>query len=246
MNRPEELNSTFAVLLIALGGISVSLIAQDCDPTLPNIEGPFYRTGAPERTDLYVASEGRQLMITGTVVGYDCRPIEGAWLDFWHADSSGIYDNTSPSYAFRGQQFADDEGRYELVTNVPGEYPGRPKHLHVKVQGEVVDELTTQLYFPDDPLNDSDPWHDIELELVIELDLPDRLLVASYTFQIDEPGTGYCPGDFNEDRRIDGEDLTTLLANWGTDNPLVDLDEDGLVGGADLSALLGFWGSCFD
>lgn len=241
-----KLNLPSIAILIALGGMYTSSIAQDCDPTLPNIEGPFYRTGAPERTDLYVASEGRQLVITGTVVGYDCRPINGAWLDFWHADSSGVYDNTSPTYEFRGQQFADDSGQYSLITNIPGEYPGRPKHLHVKVQGEIANVITTQLYFPDDPLNESDPWHDTELELVIDLDLPGELLVTSYTFQIDEPGTGYCPGDFNEDRKIDGQDLSTLLANWGTDNPLVDLNEDGLIDGADLSALLGLWGNCFD
>ena len=242
MNQPRPLN----LLLIALAGTTAGSIAQDCDPTLSNIEGPFYRTGAPERTDMYVATEGRQLVITGSVVGYDCRPINGAWLDFWHADSVGVYDNTSPLYAFRGQQFADEQGQYELVTNIPGEYPGRPKHLHVKVQGEVVDELTTQLYFPDDPLNDTDPWHDIELELLVELDVPGEALITSYTFQIDEPGSGYCFGDLNEDARVDGEDLSSLLARWGTDDPYADLNQGGLTDGFDLSALLGAWGDCFE
>lgn len=39
-------------------------------------------------------------------------------------------------------------GRYTLLTLVPGLYPGRTKHLHVKVQAPRKRALTTQLFFP--------------------------------------------------------------------------------------------------
>lgn len=239
------LQGKLVVLPILLG---LALLGADsgeeCDPTIPNIEGPFYRIGAPERTDLYIPTEGPRLTIVGEVVGHDCLPIPGAWLDFWQADSLGIYDNASEDYRFRGQQFADERGEYILVTNLPGVYPGRPKHIHVKVQGEIDDVLTTQLYFPDDPLNDSDPWHDRSLEVLVIEELPDGEILATYRFQIDEPGVNPCPGDVNQDDAVDGSDLSALLGFWGTDDPSTDINGDGLVDGLDLSILLGAWGDC--
>jgi len=53
-----------------------------------------------------------------------------------------------------------------------------------------------------------------------------------------------CPADFSGDGTVDGADLGTLLAAWGTPNPQADLNDDGVVDGADLGALLAAWGSC--
>ena len=39
---------------------------------------------------------------------------------------------------------------------MPGLYPGRTRHLHVKVQAPNQPVLTTQLYFPDEPRNRAD------------------------------------------------------------------------------------------
>lgn len=235
--------TSLILALIACTGPALAA-GQECEPTLPNIEGPFYRTGSPERTDLYSEVDGPRLTIVGQVLGYDCRPIAGAWIDFWQTDGIGQYDNTSSDYRFRGHQFADDNGEWVLVTNIPGEYPGRPKHIHVKVQGEILQPLTTQLYFPNDPLNDSDHWYDRELEIEIVDELPNGDVIAIYNFQIDEPGTGFCPADLNEDGSVDGADLTELLGAWGTSDSPADLNEDGMVDGADLAELLGYWGLC--
>ncbi|MSR45357.1 MAG: hypothetical protein EXS15_08435 [Phycisphaerales bacterium] len=48
--------------------------------------------------------------------------------------------------------------------------------------------------------------------------------------------------DLNGDGLVDGLDLTTLLAAWGTASVLADLDRNGTVGGSDLTALLAAWG----
>jgi protocatechuate 3,4-dioxygenase beta subunit len=77
-----------------------------------------------------------------------------ALLDFWHADESGDYDNQG--FRYRGHQFTDAEGRYRLETIVPAEYPGRARHIHVKVQRPGGRILTTQLYFPNNPTNERD------------------------------------------------------------------------------------------
>ncbi len=59
-------------------------------------------------------------------------------------------------YRLRGHQIADDEGRFELETIVPGLYPGRTRHIHVIVRAPNGPVLTTQLYFPEEPANATD------------------------------------------------------------------------------------------
>jgi protocatechuate 3,4-dioxygenase beta subunit len=88
------------------------------------------------------------------VLSTTCQPIAHALLDFWQADSNGQYDNTG--FRLRGHQYTDNRGHYSLETIVPGEYPGRTRHIHVKVQAPNQSVLTTQLYFPGEPHNNSD------------------------------------------------------------------------------------------
>jgi protocatechuate 3,4-dioxygenase beta subunit len=97
---------------------------------------------------------GTKLIVTGYALTTDCQPIAKAWLDFWQADDQGAYDNVG--YRLRGHLFTDETGRYTLETIVPGEYPGRTQHIHVKVQAPNGPILTTQLYFPGVPGNDRD------------------------------------------------------------------------------------------
>ena len=52
-------------------------------------------------------------------------------------------------------------------------------------------------------------------------------------------------GDLNLDGCVDGQDLATLLALWGSSNPPVgDLNGDGIVAGEDLATLLANWEPC--
>jgi protocatechuate 3,4-dioxygenase beta subunit len=71
------------------------------------------------------------------------------------------YDNDG--FRLRGHQFADGRGRFGLRTIVPGLYPGRTRHIHVKVQRPHGGVLTTQLYFPGEPRNRSDGIFDAAL-----------------------------------------------------------------------------------
>jgi protocatechuate 3,4-dioxygenase beta subunit len=129
-------------------------IAQTCGPATPRqTEGPFFKTNTPRRTSL-VEGKAPALVVTGLVLGKDCKPVANALLDFWHADEEGNYDNAG--FRYRGHQFTDAEGRYRLETIVPTEYPGRARHIHVKLQPPGGRVLTTQLYFPDGPSNRRD------------------------------------------------------------------------------------------
>jgi protocatechuate 3,4-dioxygenase beta subunit len=126
--------------------------------------GPFFKPDTPRRRSLIEpGAKGERLVVAGTVLSRECRPVPGALLEFWHCDEEGVYDNQG--YRYRGHQFADDGGGYRLETIVPGEYPGRTRHLHVKVQAPGARVLTTQLYFPGDPGNRRDMLYRPELQL---------------------------------------------------------------------------------
>jgi protocatechuate 3,4-dioxygenase beta subunit len=122
-------------------------------------EGPYYTPNTPERASLIEPGmSGARLIVTGYVLTADCQPVANAWLDFWQADDQGAYDNAG--YRLRGHLFADEQGRYQLETIFPGEYPGRTQHIHVKVRAPNGPILTTQIYFPGEPGNDRDSIFD--------------------------------------------------------------------------------------
>src|SRR5688572_7644873 len=149
-----------AALLIPLEGL-----AQTCGVVTPRqTEGPFYTPNTPKRISLVEpGSKAPRFLVAGTVLSADCKPVPNALLDFWHSDEQGQYDNRG--FRYRGHQFADSEGRYRLETIVPAEYPGRTRHIHVKVQAPGGRILTTQLYFPGDPGNRRDGLYRSELEM---------------------------------------------------------------------------------
>jgi protocatechuate 3,4-dioxygenase beta subunit len=130
-------------------------------------EGPYYKPRSPERRSLLDPDiAGTPIVLTGTVLSRRCQPIAGALVDFWQADDAGKYDNRG--YRLRGHQFADDAGHYRLETIVPGLYPGRTRHIHVKVQAPNRPILTTQLYFPGEPRNRTDRIFKADLLLAVQ------------------------------------------------------------------------------
>jgi len=149
------------------------------DPTPAQTEGPYFTPDSPERGSLLEAGlPGDRLTVAGTVLATDCRPLRRALLDFWQADAAGRYDNQG--YRLRGHQFTDADGRFRLETVVPGRYPGRTRHIHVKVQAPNRPVLTTQLYFPGEAANAADGIFREELLLAMGGDRQ-----ASFTFVLE-------------------------------------------------------------
>lgn len=140
----------------ATRGLEPTPACSDADDvTPPQTAGPFYKPRSPERKSLIEpAVRGEKIVLEGVVRSTKCKPIERALLDFWQADAGGAYDNSG--YRLRGHQFSDGAGKYRLETIVPGLYPGRTRHFHVRVQAPNRPVLTTQLYFPGEPENKRD------------------------------------------------------------------------------------------
>lgn len=139
---------------------------DDDEPTPSMTEGPFFTPRSPLRSSLIEPGiVGTRIALSGRVFARNCRPVSGALLDVWHCDDSGEYDNEG--YRLRGHVFADADGRWRLETIVPGLYPGRTRHYHIKVQAPKGRVLTTQLYFPGEARNARDGIFDPALLLAV-------------------------------------------------------------------------------
>ena len=147
-------------LAVAVVGTETTLAAtpscaDDDEPTDEQTEGPYFTPRSPRRRVLRTRGmKGMPFLLTGRVLTTRCRPIPNALLDFWQADANGVYDNRG--YRLRGHQRTDSKGRYRLETVVPGLYPGRTRHIHVKAQAPRRPVLTTQLYFRGERANTGD------------------------------------------------------------------------------------------
>jgi len=145
-------------------------------------EGPYFKAGSPERTVLYeTGMAGTRLVLTGRVLTATCQPVTGAVLDFWQADAGGTYDNSG--YRLRGHQTVGADGTFRLETVIPGLYPGRTEHIHVKVQAPGKPVLTTQLFFPGVASNAGDSIFDPAL-LITLTDSGDGGKAGAYDFYV--------------------------------------------------------------
>jgi len=161
---------------------SAPLTAACGEQTARQTAGPFFKPDSPRRISLIEnASQNSKLVVTGLVLSVSCKPVANALLDFWHADELGEYDNKGFSY--RGHQLTDAQGRWRLETIVPGEYPGRARHIHVNVQAPNRRILTTQLYFPEELGHHRDGLYQSSLQL--KIDRKESLLDGRFDFVVD-------------------------------------------------------------
>ena len=101
--------------------------------------------------------------------------------------------------------------------------------------------LSSDLELRLDPAALSQTTTDYSLQIAIDDQaLPGaRSSTLSLTISVSLESEGI-PGDLNNDGTVDGIDLASLLASWGSAEN--DLDGDGVVGGPDLAILLAAWG----
>jgi catechol 1,2-dioxygenase len=140
------------------------------------IEGPLYIAGAPlcqhfARLD-DGSDTGEVLFMNGQVRDQDGKPVAGAVVDVWHANTLGNYSHFDPEqapYNLRRRILTDGEGRYRFRTIMPSGYstpPGgntekllfaigrhgnRPAHIHFFVEAPGFRHLTTQINIEGDP-----------------------------------------------------------------------------------------------
>lgn len=182
MNRKNFLLSTTltAISLTALGSIVKTRSGNfkgDCETT-DDILGPFYRAGAPVRSDMtYEGLKGNRIEIKGKVFGSDCKtPIANTLVEIWHCDTLGEYDNKSKDFLHRASQLTNQKGEYSFITILPGKYLNgelyRPAHIHFRITVKNHKDIVSQIYFKGDPHITADPWASQEKakERILELE----------------------------------------------------------------------------
>lgn len=182
----RNLKIGMAALLIAgnfaLPFAAAQTTAASCTLTPAETEGPYYSAGAPAKANLAAdAKQGTQLTVSGQVLDQRCQPLKNATVDVWQADASGQYDNSG--FNLRGKVKTDASGKYSFTTVVPGQYPGRTQHIHIKVTPEGGKTLTTQLYLPNNPNNARDRIYQKVMELQ-NYKLSGSKATANYTFVV--------------------------------------------------------------
>lgn len=179
MTRRRFIGSTLGA--VAGLGATTSLItkglADFCDITPPQTEGPFYPERDQQDKDNVLThvrggvreAEGQVIHIMGQITDQDCNPVRGALIEIWQACASGKYNHSQdpntapldPNFQYWGKHATNEKGEYYFETIMPGDYPAtaswiRPSHIHFKVMKRGYRELTSQLYFQGNRFNAQD------------------------------------------------------------------------------------------
>ena len=131
--------------------------------TTTDILGPYYRPGAPMRSNLVPAGSSAPILhVSGIIFATDGKtPLSNVLVESWQCDEHEHYDNTSDEYLHRGCLRTDTDGKYAFKTIVAVPYKDgdawRPAHIHLRISSDKYQDLVTQIYFKGDPHNQEDP-----------------------------------------------------------------------------------------
>lgn len=154
------------------------LLAGSATP--PQTSGPFYPDFDLGDNDLDLTlvkgrpapAIGEPIFVHGQVLDTDGAPLANATVDVWQANDAGRYRHSDdpnpapldPNFQGWGIVQTDDLGFYRYKTIKPGAYSlellggngWRARHIHYKVTCAGHQPITTQMYFPGDPLIEQD------------------------------------------------------------------------------------------
>ena len=179
--------------------LGVSMVVDLLDHRKPDgatestVFGPFHRLGAPELpAGGNIADRdttGLPTLVSGRVLDMDGKPVAGAVLDVWQAQSNGLYDSQDQALDglhMRGKFHTDAEGRYLVRTvrpvNYPipsdgpvgrmlkatGRHPWRPAHIHFVVSAEGYEPVTTHIFDRTDEYLGSDAVFAVKDSLICD------------------------------------------------------------------------------
>ncbi len=144
-------------------------------PTPSQTVGPFLHIGLAWLTTADLAGEalsGERIVVAGSVLDGDGKPIPDALLELWQANAHGRYAHPEdkqdkpidPGFCGFGRMPTDENGRFRFVTVRPGATPGpggtlQAPHIVVAVfMRGMLRHLYTRIYFSDEAAaNDADP-----------------------------------------------------------------------------------------
>lgn len=137
--------------------------------TTTDILGPYYRPGAPLRTNLNPPDfRGTPLHLSGFIYKEDGKTVmKNCLIEVWQCNKEGNYDNLTQEYIYRAATKTANDGSYHFITAHPIAYMVdvtkslyRPPHIHMRISSvnEGYSDLITQIYFQGDPHLKEDPY----------------------------------------------------------------------------------------
>jgi len=127
--------------------------------------GPFFSQGlGPGWPDLTEGAEaGERIAVEGRVLDGDGKPVPDAMLEIWQADAHGRYAGEGARFRGFGRTLTNLRGEYRFTTIKPGRVPGpggsaQAPHLNLSLFARgLLRQLTTRIYFGDEPSIGTDP-----------------------------------------------------------------------------------------
>ncbi|WP_433770559.1 catechol 1,2-dioxygenase [Pseudomonas putida] len=158
------------------------------------IEGPLYVAGAPLCEHEARLDDGQDpgtvLFMQGRVLDLEGKPLAGAVVDVWHANTLGNYSYFDPSqsaFNLRRRIVTDDQGNYRFRSIVPsgygcppdgptqklldgiGRHGQRPAHIHFFLSAPGYRHLTTQINLAGDQYLHDDFAYATRDELIADI-----------------------------------------------------------------------------
>jgi len=114
---------------------------------------------------------GAPVVIEGRIADADGKPVDDALVEIWQANAHGRYDHPEDTrdlpvedgFKGFGRVATDAGGAFRFRTIKPGPVPApdgamQAAHINVTIfMRGMLKQLSTRIYFPDEPANASDP-----------------------------------------------------------------------------------------
>ena len=146
----------------------VATSGQDMGPFYPVVRPPDHDADLTRLKGRTGIAMGQPINIIGRVVDLHGNPVRNVQVELWQCNAAGRYDHPGdaanpaaldPNFQGFARLATDRDGQFKFRSVKPKDYDTpigrRTPHIHFDISGHR-ERLITQMYFPGEPLNDSD------------------------------------------------------------------------------------------
>ncbi len=171
LTRRQMVVGGAALTSLAASARSQSLAAtssQDLGPVYPIIRPADHDADLTRLKGRSGTAAGQPINVLGRIVDARGNPVRGAQVELWQCNAAGRYDHPGdranpsaldPNFQGFARLATDADGEFKFRSVKPKDYDTpigrRSPHIHFSIDGKR-ERLVTQMYFPGEPLNDSD------------------------------------------------------------------------------------------
>ena|SRR5688572_25886065 len=146
----------------------VATSAQDLGPFYPIIRPPDHDADLTRVKGRSGIAVGQPINVIGRIVDQRGNPVRDAQVEIWQCNAAGRYDHPGdranpasldPNFQGFARLSTGRDGEFKFRSIKPKDYDTpigrRTPHIHYSIDGRA-ERLVTQMYFPNEPLNDID------------------------------------------------------------------------------------------